>query len=329
MSLGPSFHPALLRAPAAALRAGGVPMPTEGLLAELLRGGGPERVPLDLGYDAWRELERSAGRDVGVRAALAMDEGAVDLADYLVGACHHLADAVGILHEHHRLFHDVAYFRVERVGEHAHLVVTHDSTHAPPPSMVEWALLTWGTVLRGLMPSVRFLEARCRHRAPSEPSELFARVPLPMVFEAEANAVVVPWGDLHAENPRADARLRGLLLTQAARQVSELPPLEVGLVERVRHELARRLRDGVPSAEDVAHALHLSPRTLRRRLEAEGATFSDVLDGLRRDEARRLVTETALSFDAISCALGFAQTASFHRAFRRWTGTTASAAREG
>lgn len=327
MSLGPSFHAALLRAPMAALLADGVVVPTDGLLGELSDSSGPARVPLAAGYDAWRALEAATGRDIGVRAALAMDQGAIDLADYLVGACRDLSDAIEILHHHHRLFHDLAYFRVTRDGDMARLVVTHEGSVAPPPSMVEWALLTWATVLRGLMPGVRFVEARCRHRAPREHATLLARVPLPFTFEAAENEVLARWEDVHAPNPRADARLRGLLLAQAGRLVAELPPLELSVVERVRHEVARRLRGGVPSAEDVAQSLHLSPRTLRRRLEAEGAAYSELLDRLRADEARRLVTETTLSFDAISYELGFAQTASFHRAFRRWTGSTASAAR--
>ena len=62
MSLGPCFHVALLRAPLRALRSAGVTLPTDGLLAEVARGEGPERVPLALGYDAWRTLEEAVGR---------------------------------------------------------------------------------------------------------------------------------------------------------------------------------------------------------------------------------------------------------------------------
>ena len=327
MSLGPCFHVALLRAPLRALVAGGVVLPSKGLLAEIVRGDGPERVPLAVGYDAWRELEGIVGRDVGIRAALASDQGAIDLADYLVGACRNLEDAIDILRDHHRLFHDVAYFRVERSADATRLVVGHEGTVTPPPSMVEWALLTWVFVLRGLMPTVSFLEAQCRHRAPTDHEAMFAGVPLRFRFEQDENQLLVPEAHVSAPNPRADDRLRALLLAQASRMVAELPPLEVSVVDRVRHELLRRLTTGAPEADDIARALRLSPRTLRRRLEAEGVAFSDVLDAVRRDEALHLVRDTALTFDDISFRLGFSQTTSFHRAFRRWTGTTASAMR--
>lgn len=327
MSLGPCFHAALLRAPLGALAASGVALPTTGVLAELARGEGPERVPLAVGYDAWRTLEEAVGRDVGVRAALATDQGAIDLADYLVGACRNLEDAIDILREHHRLFHDLAYFRVQRRGETTSLVVGHEGPVTPPASMIEWALLTWVFVLRGLMPSVSFLEARCQHRAPKDHEALFASVPLRFRFEQAENELLIPDAHVSAPNPRADDRLRGLLLAQASRMVAELPPLEVSVVDRVRHELLRRLTTGAPEADDIARALRLSPRTLRRRLEAEGVAFSDVLDAVRRDEALRLVRDSTLSFDEISFRLGFSQTTSFHRAFRRWTGATASALR--
>jgi len=327
VSLGPCFHVALLRAPLGALVASGVTLPATGLLAEVARGEGPERVPLAVGYDAWRTLEESVGRDVGVRAALATDQGAIDLADYLVGACRNLEDAIDILREHHRLFHDLAYFRVQRRGETTCLVVGHEGAVTPPSSMIEWALLTWVFVLRGLMPSVSFLEAHCQHRAPKNHEALFASVPLRFRFEQPENQLLVPDAHVSALNPRADDRLRALLLAQASRMVAELPPLEVSVVDRVRHELLRRLTTGAPEADDVARALRLSPRTLRRRLEAEGVAFSDVLDAVRRDEALRLVRESNLSFDEISFRLGFSQTTSFHRAFRRWTGTTASETR--
>ena len=327
MSLGPCFHVALLRAPLEALVADGVAPPASGLLAEIARGDGPERVPLAVGYDAWRTLEETVGRGVGVRAALATDQGAIDLADYLVGACRNLEDAIDILREHHRLFHDLAYFRVQRRGESTSLVVGHEGAVTPPASMIEWALLTWVFVLRGLMPGVSFLEAHCQHRAPKDHEALFANVPLRFRFEQPENELLIPDAHVSAPNPRADDRLRGLLLAQASRMVAELPPLEVSVVDRVRHELLRRLTTGAPEADDIARALRLSPRTLRRRLEAEGVAFSDVLDAVRRDEALRLVRDTTLSFDEISFRLGFSQTTSFHRAFRRWTGATASATR--
>jgi AraC-like DNA-binding protein len=103
---------------------------------------------------------------------------------------------------------------------------------------------------------------------------------------------------------------------------------DAALRQRPRsHELAPRvaahLRDSLPgqaSAEGVSRALHMSARTLQRRLEGEGTSFSEVLDGTREELARALLLDPTLPLGEIGYRLGFADLASFSRAFRRWTG---------
>ncbi len=74
--------------------------------------------------------------------------------------------------------------------------------------------------------------------------------------------------------------------------------------------------------QDAARDLHLTPRTLIRRLNLEGTSFQDIKDGLRRDIAIRDLTYSTKSIEAISQDIGFASAANFHRAFKRWTDLT-------
>jgi AraC-like DNA-binding protein len=89
-------------------------------------------------------------------------------------------------------------------------------------------------------------------------------------------------------------------------------------VRRVLEELRNR---GRPALADVAHRLGMTNRTLQRRLRAEGTTFRALLD-----EAALQVAEHALSgvstLSETSAELGYSEPAAFHRAFKRWTGTT-------
>lgn len=78
---------------------------------------------------------------------------------------------------------------------------------------------------------------------------------------------------------------------------------------------------------DAAQALNLTPRTLIRRLDAEGTSFQGIKDGLRRDIAIRDLSHGVKSIEAISQDIGFASAANFHRAFRRWTSVTPGAYR--
>ncbi len=75
-----------------------------------------------------------------------------------------------------------------------------------------------------------------------------------------------------------------------------------------------------PSLAVVARRLALSERTLQRRLEEEGTTFIDVLDQAREARARELLRDTAPSLVDVAEQLGFADLATFSRAFKRWTG---------
>jgi AraC-like DNA-binding protein len=78
----------------------------------------------------------------------------------------------------------------------------------------------------------------------------------------------------------------------------------------------------------VAQALHLSPRTLRRRLHDRGATFHDLASEARRVEAVRLLRNTVLTVEQIAGQLGYSDPGNFCRAFKRWTGRTPGAFRD-
>jgi AraC-like DNA-binding protein len=72
---------------------------------------------------------------------------------------------------------------------------------------------------------------------------------------------------------------------------------------------AAHLREHLPddaSAERVARALHMSARTLQRRLEAESASFAGLLDGIRDELARALLLDDSLSLGEIGHHIGFA-----------------------
>ena len=103
--------------------------------------------------------------------------------------------------------------------------------------------------------------------------------------------------------------------------LAELPRARP-LTERVRSAILAELAGGNPSITVVAPRLHISPRTLERRLEREGTTFSTLLDDLRKRLALRYVASRDLELAEIAFLLGFSKTTAFHRAFKRWTGQT-------
>lgn len=73
---------------------------------------------------------------------------------------------------------------------------------------------------------------------------------------------------------------------------------------------------------EVAEALHISERTLRRRLKAESTSFRAVLDDVKNVLAMKYLTRTALDVAEIATLLGYSEAENFHPAFARWNGMT-------
>ncbi|MBT2506466.1 AraC family transcriptional regulator [Streptomyces sp. ISL-98] len=103
------------------------------------------------------------------------------------------------------------------------------------------------------------------------------------------------------------------------------------VAEQVRHALAQSLRNSprLPSLGETAGRLAVSPATLRRRLQEEATSFQQLKDAVRRDAAIAGLAEGREPIAELAARLGFSEDTSFHRAFRRWTGTTPGAYRIG
>jgi AraC-like DNA-binding protein len=123
---------------------------------------------------------------------------------------------------------------------------------------------------------------------------------------------------------QADAAGLRLAQEQCERELTELR-WRGGLHPQVAALVLPRT-GGYRTLEDVARELHTSPRTLKRKLKAQGTSYSELLDRARRSEATRLLA-SELSVEQIAVRLGYSDAANFTRAFRRWTGKTPAAGR--
>ena len=119
--------------------------------------------------------------------------------------------------------------------------------------------------------------------------------------------------------------------------IATADPVSVQLaIERLEQELARQAQDHstttqvlglmvcrdqcYPEVADMAQALHLSERTLKRRLQAEGTSYQRLLDQVRQRDAMKLLGNPALAIAQVAEAMGYADPANFARAFAKWTG---------
>jgi AraC-like DNA-binding protein len=91
-------------------------------------------------------------------------------------------------------------------------------------------------------------------------------------------------------------------------------------VMRVRARLIDGLSSGPVPAAVIANELNMSPRTLQRKLQEEGTSYSEVLSETRQTFALRLIQDRELSLSDITYLLGFSEVSSFSRSFKSWTG---------
>jgi AraC-like DNA-binding protein len=96
------------------------------------------------------------------------------------------------------------------------------------------------------------------------------------------------------------------------------------VIARCRAAVLEDLPSGEASAEDTAKQLHMSPRTLQRKLAEAQTTYVQLVDDTRKDLALRYIEDPRRSITDITFSLGFSQPSAFTRAFRRWTGLAPS-----
>ena len=92
------------------------------------------------------------------------------------------------------------------------------------------------------------------------------------------------------------------------------------LASQIKQSLRQLPAEQWPETQGMAQGLCMSASTLRRRLADEGQTFQGLKDSVRKELAIGWLAEPEHSYADIAQRLGFADTSSFYKAFRKWSG---------
>jgi AraC-like DNA-binding protein len=176
-----------------------------------------------------------------------------------------------------------------------------------------------GYVARGIVLSpVRVWLASAR---PPMIAPLFAAMRTEEIdFGARTTGFALTSADADVELAGADAMLLATATDLADAALARVPR-RGAFAALVTTRIEAALGGGsTPNADDVSAALHMSTRTLQRRLDEEGTRFSEVLDAARERTARALLDDRAVPLGEVAYRSGFADLATFSRAFKRWSG---------
>ena len=140
----------------------------------------------------------------------------------------------------------------------------------------------------------------------------------PVSFGADANRLLI--GRAEADHPLPTGN-RDLAAAHDRILVEQLARLDkANVVARFRASLLERMTSGEFSEEDIARDLHMSRRSLQRRLAEADASYQSLVDDTRRDMALRYIQDPAKSATDITFLLGYSQQSVFTRAFRQVDG---------
>lgn len=162
---------------------------------------------------------------------------------------------------------------------------------------------------------------------PSCPGKFEAFFRCPLAFSAEFNAVEFRKEDLLAVLPTANSELARASDKIIRDYLARLDAADIS--RQIRTRLLNTLPAGEIDEASVAKALHMSVRTLQRKLREEGLTFKGLVDDMRRELAIEYIRDARLSLGEVAYLLGFSEPSNFTRAFRRWTGMSPNAYRAG
>jgi len=217
--------------------------------------------------------------------------------------------------------------RLDEFGAEAHLRVVVSVPGQDPAELRHVREVVMAAIYQVLRRATRnahvLLSVRMAGPPPAEPQKYSDHFGVPVTFNEDADALVMDrrWLDQplnaplqHAQN---EARLR------VERRLSQ-EGAERNIVDEVRWALERRpelLREGL---ESTAAALGLHPRTLQRRLQAEGVKYVDIQSKAKCHRAQIMLRRRAISMESISEELGFSDRRAFTFAFKRWMGMSPS-----
>lgn len=281
------------------------------------------RFPQDSMTRLWqRAVELSGNPAIGLNMGKVVRPASFHVVGYALMSSRTLVEGFQRLVRYQRIIAESADLSFRLLDDGYGLILTVHGDHIPPTrqsaeaSMAcALAMSNWltGRILHPV--KVLFQGAEPTDLAPYQ--QVFAA---PLQFGAPYDALIFERTDMEAPLPTANAAMALLHDRFAGEYLARFS--ESRVTHKARQVLCRLLPQGEPKREVVAQRLHLSQRTLQRRLQEEGTSFQSLLDDTRRELAEQYLTQPAMTLLEIAYLLGFADPSNFFRAFRRWFDTT-------
>jgi AraC-like DNA-binding protein len=278
------------------------------------------RLPRELAIRTWLAAGEATNDDVlGLHIATRAPPGMYGALEYAIRSNATVGDALLQFARYYRIVSSSSALVVDVTDTEAR--VTHAAARTPPAVVDNlFALIVRvGRELSGVAVVPR--SVKLTRSAPRVAGDHDAFFRVPVEFSAPVNELVFDAATLALPFVTADAALHEELERRTEAMLGGLPAGAVFLRD-ARVAVMKSLREGTGATVAVlAAALDMSERTLQRRLGENATSRSDLVDSVRHELALRYLAADVGSTEA-AYMLGFSEATAFHRAFKRWTGTT-------
>jgi len=292
----------------------------------------PAPEPLDRGLQRypmaqWRAmLELAADRLgdplLGVNLGRSITATHLGVIGYLLSSCKYLGNALLRMREYERLVYETCPLHVSVQGLDLVLTWEGGPGYAHGPLVHECAIACFCQFISNISSKPIYATEICfTNKTPPDIQFYIDAFGCPVLFEQPATSIKAKLWHLATKLRQPDDILLQMLEQLADLMLQELPRSS-NIEQSVRKSIVRLIRDGEPQLEQVAKELHMTPRTLRRRLDEEGLHYRALLDNIRKHLAENYLLDPRLRVNEISQLLGYSEPSAFTRAFRRWTGYT-------
>jgi AraC-like DNA-binding protein len=279
------------------------------------------RIPGGTALAIWNDLREASGDPLlQLRAPVILPFGAYRVIDYLADASATVGEAFERVARFFRLIAARVALPVEVGKDGARITLVMEDGGAAPPVYAEYTFAAViGRIRANTKKALRVERVEFAHVPLGEVSRYEAFFGCPVHFESSPNRFSICREEWEAPTDHGDEALAALLEEHAEILARRLPEASDDIVAEVRQVILEALPES-PGTEEVAGELHMSTRTLQRKLARAGESFSGVSEAVRAELAKEYLTDRAVGISEVAFLLGFSEQSSFHRAFRRWTG---------
>jgi AraC-like DNA-binding protein len=256
---------------------------------------------------------------IGLHAAELSEAGDFDILEYAARGSPDLGKAFECLARYFRLMNEAAEIKIGTDGERSIISYRVTDGIRQPRAAIDFAVASLvNFARRNTTFDETGMEIRFTFPEPPYVADYQRFFRCKIRFGATENAIVLPRVRLDTRMTRVDGRITRAFELRAEHLLDRLKQGD-GMSGRVRDLSIKHLGSGQVTMAWAARRLAMSVPTLRRHLEAEGTTFSAVVDEVRKQLAGSQL-RNGTSVSELAFALGFSSVSAFHRAFKRWTG---------